>query len=92
VFEAAYVGSSGINIGDYSHVNLAAIASPSNPIQRYHHQHAAERQRPRPYLGFTPIGLQENAFDGVYNYNSLAADRSQQFSRGFGFTGGYTCQ
>ena len=33
VLEVAYVGSSGINIGDYSHnVNVAQLASPSNPI------------------------------------------------------------
>ena len=91
VLEVAYVGSSGINIGDYSHnVNIAQLASPSNPINGITTNTQANASARVPYLGFTPIGLQQNAFDGVYNYNSLQTTVRKQFSRGFGFQGSYT--
>jgi hypothetical protein len=91
VLEVAYVGSSGINIGDYSHnVNIAQLASASNPINGITTNTVQNASARVPYLGFTPIGLQKNAFDGVYNYNSLQTTFRKQFSRGFGFQGAYT--
>jgi hypothetical protein len=71
-------------------VNLARLASPSNPINGITTntvQNAAARV---PYLGFTPIGLQQNAFDAVYNYNSLQASVRKNFSRGHAFQAAYT--
>jgi len=91
ILEAAYVGSSGINIGDYSHnVNLARLASPSAPINGITTNTVQNASARVPYLGFTPIGLQQNGFDGVYNYNSLQTSVRRQFSSGFGFQGSYT--
>ncbi len=91
ILEVAYVGSSGINIGDYSHnVNIAQLASTSNPINGVTTNTIQNASARVPYLGFTPIGLQKNAFDGVYNYNSLQTTIRKQFSRGFGFQGSYT--
>jgi Carboxypeptidase regulatory-like domain/TonB-dependent Receptor Plug Domain len=91
VLEVTYVGSSGINIGDYSHnVNIAQLASPSNPINGITDNTTQNASARVPYLGFTPIGLQQNAFNGIYNYNSLQATIRKQFSRGFGFQGAYT--
>jgi hypothetical protein len=91
VLEVAYVGSSGINLADYSHVvNAARLASPSNPINGLMTntvQNAAARV---PYLGFTPIGLQQNGFDGISNYNSLQLTGRKNFSRGMGFQAAYT--
>ena len=91
VLEVAYVGSSGINIGDYSHnVNVAQLASPSNPINGITTNTVQNASARVPYLGFTPIGLQKNAFDAIYNYNSLQTTIRKQFSRGFGFQAAYT--
>ena len=91
VLEVAYVGSSGINIGDYSHnVNVAQLASPSNPINSITTNTVQNASARVPYLGFTPIGLQKNAFDAIYNYNSLQTTIRKQFSRGFGFQAAYT--
>jgi hypothetical protein len=91
ILEVAYVGSSGINIGDYSHnVNLARLASPSAPINGIDTNTVQNASARVPYLGFTPIGLQQNTFDGIYNYNSLQTTVRKQFSRGFGFQGSYT--
>jgi hypothetical protein len=91
VVEVSYVGSSGINIGDYSHnVNLAQLASPSKPINGITTNTTQNASARVPYLGFTTIGLQQNGFDGVYNYNSLQMTFRKQFSRGFGFQAAYT--
>ena len=91
VLEAAFVGSSGINIADYSHVvNNAQLASPDHPINGITTstvQNAAARV---PYLGFTPIGLQHNTFDAIYNYNSLQTTVRKNFSRHHSFQGAYT--
>ncbi len=91
VLEVAYVGSSGINIGDYSHnVNIARLASPSNPINGQTTNTTGNASARVPYLGFSTIGLQQNGFDGVYNYDSLQTTVRKQFSRGFGFQASYT--
>ena len=46
VLEIAYVGSSGINIGDYSHnVNLARLGQSFQPHQRNNHEHRGQRRR-----------------------------------------------
>ena len=91
VLEVAYVGSSGINIMDYSHnVNSARLASPSNPINGITTNTRANVNGRVPYLGFTAIGLQQNGFDGVYNYNSLQTTVRKQFSKGHAFQGAYT--
>jgi Carboxypeptidase regulatory-like domain/TonB-dependent Receptor Plug Domain/TonB dependent receptor len=91
VLEVTYVGSSGINIMDYSHnINSAHLASPSNPINGITTNTAANANARVPYLGFTAQGLQQNGFDGVYNYNSLQATVRKQFSRGHAFQAAYT--
>jgi hypothetical protein len=91
VLEAAYVGSSGINIANYSHnVNSARLASPSNPINGITTNTLQNASARVPYLGFTTIGLQQNGFDGVYNYNSLQGTVRKRFAGGFGFQASYT--
>ena len=91
VLEVAYVGSSGINIGDYSHVvNMARLASPTNPINGITTNTVQNAIARVPYLGFTPIGLQQNAFDAVYNYNSMQTTVRKNFSRGHAFQAAYT--
>ena len=91
VLEVGYVGSSGINIGDYSHVvNGARLASPSNPINGITTNTTLNANARVPYLGFTAIGLQQNGFDGVYNYNSLQTTVRKNFSKGHAFQAAYT--
>lgn len=91
VFEGAYVGSSGINIGDYNHVvNTARLASASKPINGITTNTAGNAAGRVPFLGFLPNGLQQNGFDGVYNYNSLQTTVRKQFSHGLGFQVSYT--
>jgi hypothetical protein len=90
VLEVAYVGSSGINIADYNHIiNTARLASPSSPVNGITTNIGTDRGRV-PYLGFLPSGLQQNGFDGVYNYNSLQTTVRKSFSRGMGFQAAYT--
>jgi hypothetical protein len=89
--EIAYVGSSGINIANYNHViNTARLASPTAPINGIVFNTPQNAVARVPYLGFLPNGLQRNAFDAVYNYNSLQTTVRKTFSRGFGFQAAYT--
>jgi len=91
VVEAAFVGSSGINIGDYNHVvNTARLASPTNPINGITINTTANANARVPYLGFLANGFQQNGFDGVYSYNSLQVTVRKQYSSGLGFQVAYT--
>ena len=96
VVELAYVGSSGINVLDYSHnVNTAHIVSAANPIvlsggNVISTNTAANAAARVPYLGFLPFGLQQNGFDGVNNYNSLQTTVRKNFTHGLGFQASYT--
>jgi hypothetical protein len=71
-------------------VNIARLASPSNPINGQTTNTTGNASARVPYLGFSTIGLQQNGFDGVYNYDSLQTTVRKQFSRGFGFQASYT--
>ena len=91
VWEAAYVGSSGINMSNYNHVvNTARPASASNPINGITTNTVANAKARVPYLGFLPNGLQQNGFDAVYNYNSLQTTVRKRFASGLGFQAAYT--
>ena len=91
VFEAGYVGSSGINLLDYNHnVNTASIASASHPVNGITTTTAANAVFRVPYVGYNPTGLQATAFDGISNYNSLQVTVRKQLSHGVSFQGAYT--
>src|ERR1051326_2088108 len=67
-----------------------ALASPSNPINGITTNTVANAAARVPYLGFTAIGLQQNAFDAIYNYQSLQTSVRKNFSRGHAFQAAYT--
>ena len=91
VLEAAFVGSSGINVMDYNHnINTAGLASQANPINGIITSTAANAAARVPFLGYLPSGLQQNGFDGIYNYNSLQTTVRKNFSHGLGFQAAYT--
>jgi hypothetical protein len=91
VLEAAFVGSSGINIMDYNHnINSAMLASPSNPINGITTNTAANASARVPFLGYLPNGFQQNGFDGIYNYNSMQLTVRKNLSHGLGFQAAYT--
>src|SRR5207249_1559780 len=91
LLEVAYVGSSGINIGDYNHVvNIAKLASPSNPINGITTNTVQNAIARVPFLGFLANGLQQNGFNGVYKYDSLQTTVRKNFSHGHAFQVAYT--
>lgn len=99
VLEMAYVGSSGINIGDYNHIiNTAGLVCTAlvtshcvnGSVNGFTTNTAANAQGRVPYLGFFAYGFEQNAFDGVYNYNSLQTTVRKNFSRGLGMQASYT--
>ena len=91
VLEAAYVGSSGINLTDNGHnLNTAAIASASNPVNGVTTTTAANAAARVPYLGYSPTGMQITEFDGSANYNSLQVTVRKQMTHGLSLQGAYT--
>ena len=91
VLDVGYVGSSGINLVDFSHnYNTAQLASPSNPINGQTTNTTANVLLRTPYLGYQASGLQGTAFDGISNYNSLQITVRKQFTHGFTMQAAYT--
>jgi hypothetical protein len=91
VLEVGFVGSSSINLLDQYHsVNTPALASPSNPVNGITVNTVANAELRVPYLGYTPPGVDETAFDGISNYNSLQVTLRKQFSHGFLMQASYT--
>jgi len=91
LLEAGYVGSSGINQANYNHnINLAQLATPSNPINGQTTSSLANAVYRVPYLGYQAIGLQATAYDAIYNYNSLQVTVRKQLSHGFTMQAAYT--
>jgi len=89
--EAGYVGSSGINLEDFSHnYNTAQLATPSNPINGQTTSTLENINLRVPYLGFAPTGLLGTGYDLISNYNSLQVTLRKRFSRGFTMQAAYT--
>ncbi len=91
ILEAGFVGSSSINLLDQYHsVNTPVIASPTDPVNGITVNTVANAALRVPYLGYTPPGVDETAFDGISNYNSLQVTLRKQFSHGFLMQASYT--
>jgi hypothetical protein len=91
VLEAGFVGSSSINLLDQYHsINNPYLASPSNPVNGITVNTAANAALRVPILGYTPAGVDETAFDGISNYNSLQVTLRKQFTHGFLMQASYT--
>ncbi len=91
VLEAAYVGSSSINLLDQYHsVNNPLLASPSNPVNGITVNTVDNAALRVPILGYLPAGYDETAFDGMSNYNSLQVTVRKQFSHGLQMQASYT--
>jgi carboxypeptidase family protein len=91
ILEAGYVGSSGINLEDFSHnYNTAQLASAAHPINGVTTNTVANTGYRVPYLGFAPTGLLGTGYDLISNYNSLQITLRKQFSHGFNMQAAYT--
>ncbi len=91
VIEGGFVGSSSLNLLDQYHsVNTPLLASPSDPINGITVNTAANAALRLPYLGYLPSGVDETAFDGISNYNSLQVTLRKQFTHGFLMQASYT--
>ena len=87
--EAGYVGSSGINLEDFSHnYNTAQLASAASPIHGVTTNTLANINLRVPYLGFAPTGLLGTGYD-LISLQQLA-DHAAQFSHGFTMQAAYT--
>ena len=89
--EVGYVGSSGINLEDFSHnYNTAQLASAADPINGVTTNTLENINLRVPYLGFVPTGLLGTGYDLISNYNSLQVTLRKQFSRGLTMQAAYT--
>jgi hypothetical protein len=89
--EAGYVGSSGINLEDFSHnYNTAQLASAAHPINGVTTNTLGNINLRVPYLGFAPTGLLGTGYDLISNYNSLQVTLRKQFSHGLTMQAAYT--
>ena len=89
--EVGYVGSSGINLEDFSHnYNTAQLASAAHPINGVTTNTLENINLRVPYLGFVPTGLLGTGYDLISNYNSLQVTLRKQFSRGLTMQAAYT--
>jgi hypothetical protein len=91
VLEAAFVGSSGINLVDTYHtINAPTLASPSNPVNGITVNTQSNASFRVPILGYQPAGFQVTSFDGISNYNSLQVTVRKQLSYGLTLQASYT--
>ena len=89
--EAGFVGSSGINLEDFSHnYNTAQLASPAHPINGQTTNTLENINLRVPYLGFAPTGMLGTGYDLISNYNSLQVTVRKQFSHGLTLQAAYT--
>lgn len=89
--EVGYVGSHGIHLADFlRQANLARLASPTSPIYGLTQSTVANAPLRVPYLGFSPLGMQEGASDGNSQFNSLQVTLRKQLSRGLQLQVAYT--
>ena len=84
VLEVGYVGTRGTRLAESRNINLAALASPTNPINGVttNSTLSSNVQARVPYQGFTATGVSEIETYGFSMYNSLQATIKRQMSRG----------
>ena len=92
VLEVGYVGTRGTRLAESRNINLAALASPQNPINGVttNSTLSSNVQARVPYQGFTATGVTEIETYGFSMYNSLQATVKRQMSHGLYVQGAYT--
>jgi len=91
VLEAGYVGSHGTHLADFlRQANLAQLSGPTNPINGITTNTVGNASLRVPYLGFSPIGMQEGASDGNSKFDSLQVELRKQLSHGLQLQAAYT--
>ena len=92
VVEVGYVGTRGTRLAESRNINLAALASPSHPINGVttNSTLSSNVQARVPYQGFTPTGVSLIETYGFSMYNSLQTTVKRQISHGIFVQGAYT--
>jgi len=92
VLEVGYVGTRGTRLAEGRDINIAALASPTNPINGVttNSTLSSNVQARVPYQGFTPTGVTLIETYGFSMYNSLQTTVKRQISHGVYVQGAYT--
>jgi hypothetical protein len=96
LFEAAYVGSHGVNLIRNVRINQAALASPQHPIinqvtgQTITTNRSDNAPLRAPYQGVELVNFQQTQSTAQSTYNSLQTSLTKRLSRGMQFLASYT--
>jgi hypothetical protein len=96
LFEAAYVGTHGLNLIRNVRINQAALASPQHPIINQVTGQTITTNRPdnaplrAPYQGVELVNFQQSQSTAQSTYNSLQMSLTKRLSRGLQFLASYT--
>jgi Carboxypeptidase regulatory-like domain/TonB dependent receptor-like, beta-barrel/TonB-dependent Receptor Plug Domain len=96
LFEAAYVGTHGLNLIRNVRINQAALASPQHPIINRVTGQTITTNRPdnaplrAPYQGVEVVNFQQSQSTAQSTYNSLQMSLTKRLSRGLQFLASYT--
>jgi hypothetical protein len=96
LFEAAYVGTHGLNLIRNVRINQAALASPQHPIINQVTGQAITTNRPdnaplrAPYQGVELVNFQQTQSTAQSTYNSLQISLTRRLSRGLQLLASYT--
>jgi hypothetical protein len=96
LFEAAYVGTRGLNLIRNVRINQAGLASREHPILNQVTGQTITTNRPdnaalrAPYQGVEPVNFQQIQSTAQSTYNSLQMSLTKRLSRGLQFLASYT--
>jgi hypothetical protein len=96
LFEAAYVGTRGLNLQRLIALNQPGLASPGFPITNEVTGQAITTNTPQnaqlraPFQGVTINGLLHNQYTAQSTYNSLQTSLTHRLSKGLQFLASYT--
>jgi hypothetical protein len=89
-FQISYVGTKSNRIETTNQINQAPLASAADPVNGITTSTVENAVDRVPIAGIAPSGLNQAAWIGISNYNSLQANFQKRLSRGLQFGLAYT--
>jgi hypothetical protein len=96
IFEAAYVGTRGLNLPRLVAINQAQLASPQRPIVNEVTGAVITTNTPQnvhlraPFQGVSIVSFSQSQNTAQSSYNSLQVSLTRRFANGLGFLASYT--
>ncbi len=90
LLEVGYTGSHGIHLQDKRQINQPNLASTANPVNGLTPNTTQNAVLRVPFVGFSPVGLQQVQDNADTRYNALTASLKKSLSHGVQFGAAYT--